>query len=149
MGNVLKISDAASLGLHAMAIMAKKPNDLVSVKEISESIDVSANHLSKVMQRLVKADLVISIKGFRGGFQLAKRPEEITFLDIYEAIDGRFKPSGCLLNKANCQHQCIMGDFLQSINTQVEDFFSTKRLIDFTQHAQNTPEKLDLRNFRE
>lgn len=131
MGNVLKISEAASLALHAMAVMAQKENEFVSVKEIADKLDVSHNHLSKVMQRLVKAELVLSIKGYGGGFRLAKHPREITFLEIYEAIDGRFKPSNCLLNKHECSHKCIMGDFLVSINKQVEDFFSKTKLSEF------------------
>lgn len=131
MGNVLKISEAASLALHAMAIMAQNKDKLVSVKEIADNLDVSYNHLSKVLQRLVKAELVLSIKGFGGGFKLVKNPDEITFLEIYETIDGRFKPSNCLLNKLECTHKCIMGDFLININRQVEDFFSKTKLSDF------------------
>ncbi len=132
MGNILKISDAAAIGLHAMTVMANKDGELVSVKEIADILDVSYNHLSKVLQRLVKAELVLSIKGFRGGFKLAKSAKEITFLDIYEAIDGRFKPSKCLLGKLNCEHKCIMGEFVGSINNQVEEFFGKKILSDFT-----------------
>lgn len=132
MGNVLKISDAAAIGLHAMTVMAKKNDALVSVKEISEELDISYNHLSKVLQRLVKAELVKSIKGFGGGFKLAKKVEDITFLEIYEAIDGRFHPSKCLLNKNECSQKCIMGEFINSINKQVEDFFSKKKLSDFS-----------------
>lgn len=131
MGNILKISDAAAIGLHAMTVMAQKNDGLISVKEIAETLDISYNHLSKVLQRLVKAELVQSIKGFGGGFKLAKDINSITFLEIYEAIDGRFHPSKCLLNKNECAHKCIMGDFINSINKQVEDFFSQKKLSDF------------------
>lgn len=132
MGNVLKISEAATIGLHAMTVMASKNGELVSVKEISDKLEISYNHLSKVLQRLVKAELVRSIKGFGGGFKLAKNVDTITFLEIYEAIDGRFKPTKCLLNKSKCDQQCIMGGFVSSINKQVEDFFSQKKLSEFT-----------------
>ncbi len=132
MSNILKISDASSIALHAMIFIAQKNNELVSVKDISGELDVSANHLSKVLQRLVKADLVISIKGYGGGFKLAKSPADINFLEIYEAIDGRFKPSPCLLSRIeSCETKCIMGDLLQSINTQVEDYFHKTKLTDF------------------
>ncbi len=131
MSNILKISDAATLALHAMSIMAQNGDELVSVKEISETLGVSYNHLSKVLQRLVKVGLVTSIKGFKGGFKLTKNIDEITFLEIYEAIDGKFSPSNCLLNKDKCAHKCIMGTFLTSINKQVEDFFSQTKLSDF------------------
>ncbi|HSA06660.1 MAG TPA: Rrf2 family transcriptional regulator [Candidatus Gastranaerophilales bacterium] len=132
MGNVLKISEAASIALHAMFVMSQIKDELISVKEIAEILDISANHLSKVLQRLVKAELVVSVKGFNGGFKLAKNPENITFLDIYEAIDGRFHPSSCLLNKLECQHICIMGGFLKSLNSQVEEFFSKTKLSEFS-----------------
>lgn len=114
-----------------MAYMAKKKNELSSVKEIAEGLKISANHLSKVLQRLVKEDLVKSIKGYGGGFKLAKRPEDITFLEIYEAIDGRFKPSNCLLGRNDCNQNCVMGCFLETINNQTEEFFKSKKLTDF------------------
>lgn len=132
MGNALKISEAASLALHAMTIMAHKKDELVSVKNVSKDLSVSANHLSKVMQRLVKAGLVKSIKGYGGGFKITKSPEEITFLEIYEAIDGKFQPTNCLLNKPSCTQKCIMGDLLTSLNSQVEEFFSKTKLSEFT-----------------
>ena len=133
MTNILKISEAASLGLHAMIILAKTPDELVSVKYISDTLEVSANHLSKVMQRLVKSDLVRSIKGNGGGFKLAQKPDDVTLLDIYEAIDGKFKPSGCLLERQNaCEPQkCILGGLVKSLNTQVEEHFKTTKLSSF------------------
>ena len=81
-GSILKISEAATIGLHATIELAKNSDKLTSVKEIASKLDVSANHLSKVMQRLTKAGLVESIKGFNGGFRLSQNPEEITFLEI-------------------------------------------------------------------
>jgi len=131
MSGILKISEAASIGLHAMIILAQKNKELVSVKDIASQLEISGNHLSKVMQRLVKAELVLSIKGNKGGFRLAKSPEEIDFLQVYEAIDGRYKPSTCLLNKTSCMHTCIMGELTFSVNKQVEEFFKKTRLSDF------------------
>lgn len=133
MSSILKISEAASIALHSMIILTQRQNELVSVKDIAAKLDISANHLSKVLQRLVKAELVVSIKGSKGGFKLAKNPEEINFLEIYEAIDGKFKPSTCLLNKPSCTHSCIMGDLTNSINKQVKEFFKNTKLTDFTE----------------
>ena len=113
MASILKISEGASIALHAMIIIFQKKGELVSVKNIAKSIDVSGNHLSKILQRLVKVELIESVKGYGGGFKLLKNPKEITFLEIYEAIDGRLKSCDCLLNKETCCKQCIMGDFLK------------------------------------
>ena len=129
--NILKMSDAASFALHAMIMIAQKKESPVSVKGISEILGVSSNHMSKVLQRLVKAGLLSSIKGYGGGFVLIKKPEDITFLNVYEAIDGKFVPSDCILNREKVCVDCIMGDFLHSINNQAMDYFSRTKLSDF------------------
>lgn len=131
MTSILNISNAASIALHSMIILAQNQDKLVSVKKIAGSLDISDNHLSKVLQRLTKAGLVSSIKGYKGGFKLNQSPEKINFLEIYEAIDGKLCSSSCLLNKESCNNQCIMGSLLANINTQVKDFFEKTKLIDF------------------
>lgn len=131
MGNILRISEAASIALHAMLILAAKQLTFYSVKEIAARLNVSENHLSKVLQRLVKAGLVVSVKGNKGGFKIAKDPQYLFLLDVYEAIDGKFQPSTCLLNRTPCENNCIMGDLMASINDQVKQFFTKTNLLEF------------------
>lgn len=128
--SILKISEAASIGLHALIFLAKN-DGLVSVKEIATRLNISANHLSKVMQRLNKAGYIDSIKGFNGGFKLTVKPEEVTFLEIYELFDGKIKDSSCLIGRENCPNDCIFGDLISSINKQVKDQFQNTKLADF------------------
>ena len=132
MQSVLKISDAASIALHAMTYIAFHSEEPASTKDIATSFGVSVNHLSKVLQRLVKAGLLTSIKGPLGGFELTKKCEDITFLEIYEAIDGKINSGCCLFGKQVCNcDECIMGDFLNKTNKSVKEFFSNKKLSDF------------------
>lgn len=130
-GSLLKISEAASIALHAMIVLAKSRDKLTSVKDIAAQLDVSANHLSKVMQRLNKAGFIESIKGFNGGFRLSVEPEDVTFLQIYEAFDGKLKTSSCLLSKNECKGNCIFGDLIESVNSQVKTKFENTKLSDF------------------
>lgn len=130
-GNILKISEASSLALHAMIILAQNQDKLISVKDISMALDVSANHLSKVMQRLNKAGYIDSIKGFNGGFKLSEKPEKITFLDIYELFEGKLKCNNCLLTNQKCEGECILGDLVSSVNKMAHEKFSKTRLSDF------------------
>ncbi|WP_412988507.1 Rrf2 family transcriptional regulator [Pediococcus siamensis] len=51
----------------------------------------SEAYLRKIMRKLVLAGLVSSIPGNNGGFKLAKKPEEISLLDIVEASEGPIK----------------------------------------------------------
>lgn len=128
--SLLKISEAATIGLHAMIMLAKNQEKLISVNVIAKMLNISANHLSKVMQRLTKAGFIESIKGYNGGFKLAINPEELSFLEIYETFDGKLKCGNCLLTN-NCEKDCIFGDLVSSVNKQVKEKFEQTKLSDF------------------
>lgn len=130
-GNILKISEATSLALHSMTLLVRNGDKLMSVKEISSMLDVSANHLSKVMQRLNKAGFIDSIKGYNGGFKIICDPSKTTFLEIFELFEGKLKESTCLLTHQKCSGKCILGDLVASINKQVKEKFETTKLSDF------------------
>ncbi len=130
-GSILKISEAASMALHAMIVLAKNQDKLVSVKDISTQIQVSANHLSKVMQRLNKAGYIESIKGYNGGFKLSVDSEKLNFLEIYELFDGKLIDTCCILAKHECKSNCIFGDLVSSVNHQVIERFKNTKLSDF------------------
>lgn len=125
MPNLLRISDAASLGLHTMAYIANEPDRRVSTHEVAEALGVSENHLAKVRDRLVKAGLIEAVRGPGGGFRPAKPVAQVTLLEVYEAIEGPMKPGVCLLGKPLCgRGQCILGNLIDSVNRQVMDYFS-------------------------
>ena len=121
MPKVMQISEAASLALHSMALLASKPEKIFSVREISSKLHVSEAHLSKVLQRLAKIGLVRSHRGPKGGFVLGKASDKITLLEVYEAIDGPLLSSKCLFNTPICSGEhCIFGDLLESISGRNE-----------------------------
>jgi Rrf2 family protein len=137
---ILKISDAATLGIHALVYLARHRDDdaPISTVQIARAYQVSENHLSKVMQRLARTGLVRSVRGPRGGFLLARQPEEIRLLDIYEAIDGALA-SGChcMLGTYACGHeQCIFGNLARTVEQEVYDSFSRRTLKDITENGQ-------------
>ena len=132
MKSIFRISDAASIAIHTVIILAANRDKLYSTKEMSSMLKVSDNHLAKILQRLVKTGLVKSVRGPRGGFTVAKPDDDITLLDIYEAIDGKLELSNCLLGEPFCNSECLLGDFVSSINAQFEHFFKTKTVAFFT-----------------
>ena len=99
MATMLRISEAASLAIHAMAVVAGKPEEVHSTHGVATALGVSEAHLAKVMQRLTRAGLVSSVRGPKGGFVLARPAAEVTLLAIFEAIEGHLEPKGCLLKK--------------------------------------------------
>lgn len=133
MPKVMQISEAASLGLHSMALLASKPETIFSVREIASKIQVSEAHLSKVLQRLAKVGLVKSNRGPKGGFVLGKKGNEITLLEVYEAIDGPLTSSKCLFEAPICSgSQCIFGDLLLTTNNRYRAYLEGMKLSELT-----------------
>ncbi len=128
--NILRISDASSLALHAMAFLANHgPEKTVSVKEISEFYKVSEAHLSKVIQRLSKQGLVLTHRGPKGGVELGRGADEITLAEVFEAIEGPLGDSKCLLGRDECLFDsCLLGGLLKSVNNEVKEYFSATTL---------------------
>lgn len=133
MSQALRISEAASLALHSMVLLAAKPEGPLSTHEAAAELRVSEAHLSKVLQRLAKAGLVTSTRGPGGGFVLAKEPTEISLLEVYETIDGPLGAGECLLGDPTCRGEaCLLGDLVRSVSEQMRSYLSGTRLADVT-----------------
>ena len=99
----MEITKAADYGLRAMYRLGQMPRDQTAlIGVIADEMNIPAQFLHKVMPRLVKAGLVRSRRGARGGYRLAKDPAEITLLDIIEAIDGPVFINRCLVDQDDC-----------------------------------------------
>ena len=128
---MLKISEAAKLGLHATALIAAAQGRL-SVAELARQLDVSQSHLAKVMQRLVAAGIAESVRGARGGFGLAKSARSLTLLEVWEALDGEVTESRCLFERPVCaKGGCRVGELMESVASHVRDRLGSITVADF------------------
>ena len=133
MSSMLKISEAASLAMHGMVLLASDLERAISTREIASSLHASEAHLSKVLQRLTRAGLVRSIRGPRGGFMAGKPADEITLLDVYESIEGPLVPCECLFSAPVCgDNLCIMGGILGTVDRQIREYLAETKLSDLT-----------------
>ncbi|MEL7563561.1 MAG: Rrf2 family transcriptional regulator [Dehalobacterium sp.] len=133
MPGVVHISEMVSLALHSMAIIADSKKEVVNVKEISAATACSEAHLVKVLQRLVRAGFLYSIRGPKGGFGLSKPADQITLLDIYQVIEGPLKLAGCPTNHQTCFFKsCIFGGVLEKLNQDFIEYLSSKKVSDFS-----------------
>ena len=119
------------LAFHAMALLAGRKGDVITVDEVAKSLGVSSDHLSKVLQRLAKSNFVKSMRGPSGGYTLSSDPETVSLLDIYQCVEGELASRTCMLHADGCESEkCIFGNMMGSINTTVSDYLSTTMLSD-------------------
>ena len=80
-----------------MALAGMKATGPVQLKEIASSRGLPANYLAKIFGQLARAKILRSYRGARRGFMFARPPQQITLLDIYEAVEGPMEASDSLL----------------------------------------------------
>jgi Rrf2 family protein len=85
----MKLTRASSYAIHALVFMAtQKHNRPVASHHIAQARGIPERFLLKVLKPLVSARVLHSIKGPNGGYRLARPADEITMLEILEAVDG-------------------------------------------------------------
>lgn len=128
MSKVVTISEAASIALHGMVLIAKSDSS-VNVIKIAERTGASKHHVAKILQRLAKSNYLTSHRGPTGGFILKKKPANITFLEIYEAIEGNIEITPCPLDKPICPFdKCIMNNVTNQMTIKFRDHLEKQTL---------------------
>ena len=99
----MNITREADYALRVVYYLASKDRDLrINAKTISEENDIPVDFLLKILRKLVKAGLIESHRGIRGGYVLNQKPENISLKDVIEVIDGSIFINHCLNDSESC-----------------------------------------------
>ncbi len=100
---MFRLSKAAEYTVRGVLYLSLKPEgEPTGIDEISKAQDVPSAYLSKLFQTLARKGFVRSMRGSNGGFVLARKIEEISFLEIIEAIEGPIFLNDCLIREGYC-----------------------------------------------
>lgn len=114
----MKLPVSTEWVLHCATTLAQlEPGARTSTVQLAEFYELPAAYLSKQLKALVRAGILSSTTGPRGGFALARTPSEVTLLAIVEAVDGASSPYECreirqqghgALPAAECRRTCVL-----------------------------------------
>ncbi|MDI6831495.1 MAG: Rrf2 family transcriptional regulator [Actinomycetota bacterium] len=131
MRGVLNISEAFSLALHAAVLIAASDGRRETARDMATALGASENHLSKVLQRMVRAGILVSTRGPGGGFSLGRPAREITLMQIYECVEGSFRPVRCLAPLPVCGGgRCVFGGLLERTSGEFGRYLEVMTLED-------------------
>ena len=129
----LRISEAASLGMHALGLLSTRLDGPLSARMAADRLGVSEAHLSKVLQRLTKVGLLTSTRGPKGGFVLTRDPASVSLLEVFEAIEGPVEPATCLFGIPLCEGEsCVLGKVIVDVNNTLFEYLAEKTLADIS-----------------
>ena len=116
-------SKACEYGVRALTIIAResKKGHKVGIKFICEHAQTPESFTAKILQNLVKRDIVSSQKGPSGGFYISRDLKEVSLYEIVDAIDGSgiFTKCGLGLSECNPQKPCPLHDQFEVVRDEL------------------------------
>jgi Rrf2 family protein len=125
---MVRISKSTEYALAAIKHLAQD-GGTASVRDLSERYNLPSGLLAKVLQRLASAGIVESVQGARGGYSLIRQPDELTFLELCEAVDGRYRFATCE-SDGRCEHeeQCTVSGPVHEMGERITEFLAQTRV---------------------
>ncbi len=102
---MLQLTRRGNYGILAVYYIAQRRDDTyISIGEIIENSHIPKPYLSKILQELCRAGILVSRRGLGGGFSLARHPREIKLREVIEVIEGKIFLVNCMQKAApGCQ----------------------------------------------
>jgi Rrf2 family transcriptional regulator, iron-sulfur cluster assembly transcription factor len=123
------LSRSCEYGLQAILYLSHRSSDEpIALHDISDNLNIPRHFLSKILQSLAHDGMVVSHRGIKGGFLLAKSPAEITISDLIQSIDGTALMNECILGFPGCgsENPCPVHDSWKSAKGILLDVFQKK-----------------------
>src|SRR5688572_12038224 len=118
---MLRMSKLTDYGTVVLAHMARAPAQRFTAAELAERTGLAAPTVAKLLKALNRAGLLDSTRGAHGGYALARAPEQISAVEIIDAIEGPVALTECATGHSTCtiQADCSVGSNWQHINTGI------------------------------
>ena len=139
---MLRLSKKADYGLLAMRhLAARADRETTSARELAEAYDIPPELLAKVLQKLVRARLLESHQGIRGGYGLARPAGAISVADVIQAIDGPLTVTACSEEDHSCDQfaKCNIRDPLWRIKDRIVSALATTSVAELAADMSAAP----------
>lgn len=129
----MQIPRRVDYGLRAIIYLSTQdPEKCCSIAEIARQQNVPKKFLEKIIQDLMRRGLIRSKRGSCGGYTLARLPDQISFYDVIEALEGPIAVNVCMNEELSCDQlpRCAMVGVWSEIQQKVTEVFTRTTLAD-------------------
>lgn len=130
---MMELTRKGEYAIRGIVYLASRPPEQVCLlSDIASEVDVPSSFLAKIFQQFSKIGLVKSYRGTGGGFLLGRSPDQITLLDVVEAVEGPIVPNRCVAPDECCERNsfCTVHPVWLSVQLQIRDILSKVTLKD-------------------
>ena len=128
------LSNSSKYAIKAVLFLAlhSSEENKVIVKDISKPINVPKAYTAKLLQELVKAEIVTSVRGPKGGFYLNETNMAHSIMSIVNVIDGEEKLNSCMMSLQKCNEEkpCPLHNALSASRNLILKSLKSKSIKD-------------------
>ena len=137
---MFRLSKTTDYGIVLMAQLASAPPHAPqNARELAQSSALPVPMVSKILKALAREGLLVSQRGSKGGYQLARLPEELTVSEMIRVLEGPVALTDCAIGPALCSHEtlCAVREPWQVISRVVERALGDITLADLVKRRAN------------
>ena len=139
----MRLNTKSRYAVMALADMARfEESKPISLRDISLRQSISLLYLEQIFLKLKKQNIVHSVRGANGGYNLIKEPSKIKLAEIFNAVDERIKTLNCNKHsKKGCNGKstkCITHNLWDELEIHINTFFENKSLKDLLNNNKET-----------
>ena len=122
--------------------MAKDQANMHAAQEVSDETGITQPTVSKILKLLVRAKVVTSVRGAKGGYLLARSPEKITVAAVINALEGPIALTECSVSHKHCDQAsgCDIQGNWGLINQKIFNALESVTLADMIMPAKQPEE---------
>ena len=136
----MKLSTRARYGIRAISELAENHGKgPLQIKTIARRQGISVKYLEQLMAILKSAGFIRSIRGSRGGYVLAKAPNQIKLSDVFNALEGPVATVECVENKSYCARaaDCVTRQIWLQVQEAIENILQSITLQDLVDRTKD------------
>lgn len=129
----MMISTRGRYALRMMLDLAEhQENGHVPLKDVAARQEISKKYLEQIIPILNRADMLVTVRGYQGGYRLTRAPKDYTLGDILRATEGSLAPVTCLDGQNPCSRQadCATLPVWTGLNKVINDYLDSITLQD-------------------
>jgi FeS assembly SUF system regulator len=130
---MFRLSKTTDYGIVLLAQLARDSNsDPRNARDLAACSDLPLPMVSKILKALAREGLLVSQRGSKGGYRLAREPEDLTVSEMIRVLEGPVALTDCAIGPALCEHEtmCAVREPWQLISRVVEQALADVTLAD-------------------
>lgn len=136
----MKLSTRTRYGIRAILELAQNEGSgPLQVKTIAQHQDISVKYLEQLMTMLRSTGFVRSIRGSKGGYMLAKAPDQIKLSDVFDCLEGHVTTVECVEDKNYCARaaDCIARQVWAQVQDAIKNVLQSITVQDLVDRAKD------------